>query len=361
MKILITIVLILIALWSFIYFNQDNKEILKTKNINMENLENAYFAGGCFWCMEGIFEAQEWVVEALAWYIWWTEETATYEQVSTWNTEHREWVKIIYDPSIISFEMLTELFWTQIDPTDPEWQFSDKWFQYTTAMYYKNDIEKNILEKSKQSLESSWKFDKAIATKILAFPNFFEAEEYHQDYYKKSSLRYKTYKKWSWRWDFIDDYWSERIEELKSSNSGSESDTELKSRLTPLQYKVTQKSGTEPPFDNEYWDNKAEWIYVDIVDWIPLFSSNDKFVSGTGWPSFTKPIDKNLVQEEVDKWFFMTRTEVRTVNSHLWHIFEDGPSDKWWLRYCVNSASLNFIPKEELKWTQYEKYLELFE
>jgi methionine-R-sulfoxide reductase len=148
-----------------------------------------------------------------------------------------------------------------------------------------------------------------------------------------------------------------------SADQSKVSPDELKKKLTPEQYRVTQQCGTEPPFRNEYWDNHRPGIYVDVVTGEPLFTSLDKFDSGTGWPSFTKPIDKNNVVEKTDHTFGMDRTEVVSskAGSHLGHVFDDGPTDKGGLRYCINSASLRFIPVENLKEEGYGQYLPLFE
>lgn len=337
------------------YISKDTK----TMNKNIE-YKTAYFAGGCFWCMEGIFESQEGVAAAISWYIGGTQESANYKQVSNGGSRHREAVKVEYDPDTISYEKLVELYWTQIDPTDAGWQFADRGFHYTTAIYYSNDQEKNIAETSKKALEDSGKFDNKIATEILVKVDFYPAESYHQDYYKKSSLRYNLYKKWSGRADFIDENWKDRIAQL---NEQTYSDEALKKRLTPLQYHVTQEEGTERAFQNEYWDNKEEGIYVDIIDGTPLYSSLDKFDSGTGWPSFTKAISEDVIDTHTDTRFFMTRTEARSASSdaHLGHIFPDAPQELGGIRHCINSAALRFVAVEDLEEEWYEKYLELFE
>ena len=344
------------GMWSLFHNKTQNTP---TPQVLGETVE-AYFAGGCFWCMEWIFEWQAWVKKAVSGYIGWTAQTATYGEVSTGQTKHREAVRVVYDPQIISYEKLVELFWTQIDPTDAGGQFADRGFHYTTAIYYSNEEERTLAEASKKALADSGKFDEEIATLILPAEPFYDAEEYHQDYYKKSSLRYNLYKKGSGRAGFIDDNWKDRIAEL---NESTYSDAALRERLTPLQYKVTQQGGTERPFKNEYWDNKEAGIYVDIIDGSPLYSSLDKYKSGTGWPSFTRPISPEVVTEHEDNTLFSTRTEIKSASSgaHLGHVFNDGPADKGGLRYCMNSASMRFIPVDKLEEEGYEKYLELFQ
>ncbi len=338
----------------------DKNEVLR-QPLNQESLEFAYFAWGCFWCMEWIYEWQEGVFDAVSGYIWWKELTANYNLVSTWKTGHREAVKVIYDPEIIDYPRLVELYWTQIDPTDPEWQFADRWFHYTTAIYYANDEEKAIAEASKKALSDSKKFDKPIVTSIIKATPFYDAEEYHQDYAKKQTLKYKTYEKGSGRADFKEDVWSEQAEKLESSTWKTQA--ELKARLTPLQYKVTQQGWTETPFDNPYWDNKKQWIYVDIIDGTPLYSSLDKYKSWTGWPSFTKPIAINSVWEREDNTLFSKRTEIvwEKSGAHIGHVFTDGPEDKWWLRYCMNSAAMKFISVDDLEEQGYWEYVKTFQ
>ncbi len=331
------------------------------RDISGDNISyaSAYFAGWCFWCMEGIFESQDWVKESRVGYIGGSSWDANYKSVSSWNTKHREAVKVVYDPSKITYDRLVELFWTQIDPTDPNGQFADKWFHYTTAIYHSDIDEKQIALASKKALQNSGKFEKDIVTKVLPYTQFYEAESYHQDYYKKSSFRYNIYAKWSGRKGFIEQNWAERIGELVEDTYSEEA---LREKLTPLQYAVTQQDATERPFDNEYWDNKKPWIYVDIIDGTPLYSSTDKFDSWTGWPSFSKAIKDGHIFTKTDRKLFIPRTEARSASSdaHLGHIFNDGPKELGWVRHCINSASLRFVPVDELKQEGYSEYLELF-
>ncbi|MDD3646067.1 MAG: peptide-methionine (R)-S-oxide reductase MsrB [Candidatus Gracilibacteria bacterium] len=328
---------------------------LVKNNLVKNNFKNVYFAGGCFWCLQGIFEVQKGVKEVIVGYLGGLKEDASYEKVSTGKTEHREGIKVTYDSEVISYKDLVELFWMQIDPTDEGGQFVDRGPQYTTAIYYNDDEEKFIALKSKSDLEASGKFNKKIATKIINFTTFFPAEDYHQGYYKKSPIRYDMYSKGSGREDYIFENWRD----YKFGNNKN-SKKELKEKLTSIQYKVVVEGGTESSFDNEYWDEHREGIYIDIIDGTPLFSSTDKFDSMTGWPSFTKPVDKHILSEEVDNSMYTTRTEVKHNDHHLGHVFDDGPEDKGGLRYCINSASLKFIPKEELEEKGYGKYLKLF-
>ncbi len=347
-------------------------------NVN-PNFAHASFAGGCFWCMESPYASLPGVKTVISGYAGGQVAHPSYEDVSSGTTGHAETVDVIYDPKEISYSTLLNAFWRSCDPTDRGGQFVDRGSQYRTAIFYRNAEQQRLAEASRDALQKSGRFSKPIVTEITELKAFYPAEDYHQHFCVRHADHYHQYRDGSGRDDYLHRIWGRDLKPpivpVDADNDGLEnaptaaampmkkkpSEVELHQILTPTQYQVTQQCGTEPPFHNAYWNNHAEGIYVDVVSGEPLFSSKDKYNSGTGWPSFTKPLQPGNIVEKDDSTLGMVRTEVRSKHgdSHLGHVFPDGPGPSG-LRFCINSASLRFIPKDQLAAEGYGRYLSLF-
>lgn len=348
----------------------------KDTSVSNEVASQVYLAGGCFWGVEQYFALVPGVLDAMSGYSQGTVENPSYQEVCTGQTGHTETVQVVYDSSVVSLNHLLNLYFDIIDPYSINQQGNDRGPQYRTGIYYTNEADGQIAQNFIAEKQAST--DRKIVVEVEPVKNFFPAESYHQDYLEKNPFGYCHISRDKFRKaaSSVDTSLvpnltettdaSEDVSQLPSLEQGRyprPSNEVLQENLSPLQYEVAVNAATERPFFNEFWDNHEAGLYVDIATGEPLFLSTDKFDSGCGWPSFTKPIATELVTELVDTSHGMVRTEVRSRSGdiHLGHVFDDGPIAEGGLRYCINSASLRFVPKNEMKAAGYGDLLPLLD
>ncbi len=371
----ILLVLGMAVMGSVLYHTLNKKEVMETEanqpmnsidltaDSNTANLppitrssDVIYFAGGCFWGTEYFFQQVRGVSGTEVGYANGNTKNPTYEEVVRHNTGFAETVKVTYDPRQVDLNLLLDLYFKAIDPTSLNRQGNDIGTQYRTGIYYTHEDQLPWIQAAVKTV--SGYYDKPVVVEVLPLKNFYTAEEYHQDYLVKNPNGYCHIS--PALFEFARKA-NEAKKQAETTAYEKPDDATLRKVLSREQYAVTQQNATEKPFENEYWNEFREGIYVDVTTGEPLFVSTDKFESGCGWPSFSKPIDEALIDEKSDNSFGMRRTEVRSKagDAHLGHVFNDGPKDRGGLRYCINSASLRFIPKEEMEQEGYGRYLAL--
>ncbi len=349
-------------------------------------LATALFGNGCFWCVEHDLEEVSGVVSVVSGFAGGAAPDPTYKTYEAGG--HREVVLVTYDPAVVSYGNLVEHIIKHGDPTDAGGSFYDRGAAYAPAIYYSSDEERDVATAVIAAVDAAGVFEAPLPTPFLPQAAFYPAEEYHQDYAAKNPFKYQYYRAASGRTKFIEATWGETLNQFNFSTKPMSSENEaperadavsfnqdswddftkpstdmLKEQLTPLQYQVTQEEGTERSGSSPLDKNYTPGIYVDIVSGEPLFSSREKYDSGSGWPSFVAPIASDAVTLHEDRRLFSERTEVRSAHadSHLGHVFPDGPQDRGGQRFCMNGAALRFIPKAEMEAAGYGAWLSMVE
>lgn len=314
----------------------------------MGETREIYFAGGCFWGVEEYFSRIRGVSDVKAGYANGITESPSYREVCSGRTKHAETCLVRYDPAKVSLRLLVRQFFMIIDPLSVNRQGNDVGSQYRTGIYYTDKEDLPVIEEIFRTVEA--RYGRPLAVEVLPLENFSLAEDYHQDYLKKNPHGYCHISFESLK-DIDYDGDRAKRDSLDPSLYRKPSDNELKQRLSAEEYEVTQKAATEAPYTGKYVHSKERGLYVDIATNEPLFFSSDKFDSGCGWPSFVAPVDGKVVKEKTDSSFGMVRQEVRSRvgDSHLGHVFDDGPKSRGGLRYCINSAALRFVPLENME------------
>lgn len=310
-------------------------------------MKEIYLAGGCFWGVEEYFSQIDGVIKTRVGYANGQVETTSYQLLK--QTDHAETLYLVYDETVLSLREVLLYYFRIIDPFSVNQQGADKGRQYRTGIYYVDDNDLPTIQAVMAEQEAL--FGRGpLAVEVEALRHFIDAEDYHQDYLKKNPTGYCHI-----------DVTQAKIPVIDVENYQKPEESTLKEELTDLQYQVTQAAATERPFENEFWNSDEAGLYVDITTGEPLFLSTDKFDSGCGWPSFTKPISKEVAQYYQDHSHGMNRIEVRSRagQAHLGHVFDDGPRDKGGLRYCINSAALRFIPRDEMEESGYGLFVDL--
>ena len=344
------------------------------------NIQTMMVAGGCFWCVEADLEKTLGVLEVVSGYAGGTTDNPTYQNYGSGG--HREVVEVTYDANQLTFEDILIVTLKTTDPTDDDGTFGDRGDKYSSAFYYETSAQKNIIENLIAEVDQNGPFADPLAIDVEQRPQFWVAEDFHQDYYKGSLLqqaKYNGYRTASGRSAFIKKYWGDdkspnlewRNEQTSnnttmndntypwSNYSKPDKDT-LQATMDATAFRVTQEDGTERAGTSPLDKVNDRGIFVDILSGEPLFSSRDKFDSGTGWPSFVAPITSDAVTAHEDRKLFSVRTETRSAiaDNHLGHVFNDGPADRGGLRYCMNGAALRFVPEADMVAEGYSDFIQ---